>query len=91
MLKELLDKGGQGVKSGKGHCDWSKKSAAEVAARRDGIRIEFIRSGFGSRRQQAAESRTAELDPARSQSSNTNVTFRFTRYSTIFFLLTTTF
>ena len=28
---------------------------------------------------------------ARSQSSNTNVTFRFTRYSTIFFLLTTTF
>jgi 3-hydroxybutyryl-CoA dehydrogenase len=44
LLKELLAKGDLGVKSGKGFYDWSRKSAEEVAARRNRFVLEFLRS-----------------------------------------------
>ena len=36
------------MKSGRGFYDWSKKSAEDVAARRDRFLVEFLRSGFGN-------------------------------------------
>jgi 3-hydroxybutyryl-CoA dehydrogenase len=50
LLTEMLGRGDLGVKSGRGFYDWSRKSAEDVAARRDRFVIEFLRSGFGSRR-----------------------------------------
>ena len=50
LLTELLAKGDLGVKTGKGFYDWSRKSAEEVAARRDRFVIEFLRSGGGKPR-----------------------------------------
>ena len=50
LLKQMLGRGDLGVKSGRGFYDWSKKSAEDVAARRDRFVVEFLRSGLGSRR-----------------------------------------
>jgi 3-hydroxybutyryl-CoA dehydrogenase len=50
LLEEMLERGDLGVKSGRGFYDWSKKSAEDVAARRDRFLVEFLRSGFGGRR-----------------------------------------
>ena len=55
LIEDLLRRGDLGAKSGRGFYDWSKKSAAEVAARRDGFLIEFMRSEFGGRRHSARE------------------------------------
>jgi 3-hydroxybutyryl-CoA dehydrogenase len=47
LLKELLARGELGAKSGRGFYDWSRKSAGEVAARRDRFVLEFLRSHQG--------------------------------------------
>jgi 3-hydroxybutyryl-CoA dehydrogenase len=50
LLSELLTQGKLGVKSGRGFYDWSKKSAADVIARRDRFVVEFLRSTFSRQR-----------------------------------------
>jgi 3-hydroxybutyryl-CoA dehydrogenase len=50
LLKAMLANGDLGVKSGKGFYAWSRKSAAEVADRRDRFVLEFLRSSGGKPR-----------------------------------------
>lgn len=44
LLKQKVEAGELGVKAGRGFYDWSEKSFAEVAARRDEFLVEFLRS-----------------------------------------------
>lgn len=43
LMKQLVDRGDLGVKSGKGFYDWSTKDAAAVRARRDQFVLDFLR------------------------------------------------
>lgn len=46
LMREMLDRGELGVKTGKGFYDWSRKDAEAVKARRDRFVLEFLKSGF---------------------------------------------
>jgi 3-hydroxybutyryl-CoA dehydrogenase len=46
LIKDLVQRGDMGVKTGKGFYDWSKKNIEEVFARRDSFVVEFLRSNY---------------------------------------------
>ncbi len=45
-IREKVERGDLGAKTGKGFYDWTKKDADEVRARRNGFVIEFLKSDF---------------------------------------------
>ncbi len=46
LMRDLVERGDLGVKTGKGFYDWSKKDAAAVKARRDSFVLQFLGSAF---------------------------------------------
>ncbi|MGH9667959.1 MAG: 3-hydroxyacyl-CoA dehydrogenase family protein, partial [Bryobacteraceae bacterium] len=41
-MRERVERGELGAKTGKGFYDWTKKSLADVKARRDGFVLDFL-------------------------------------------------
>ncbi|MCP5114218.1 MAG: 3-hydroxyacyl-CoA dehydrogenase family protein [bacterium] len=46
LMREMLDSGALGVKTGKGFYDWSKRDAKAVKARRDQFVIDFLKASY---------------------------------------------
>ncbi len=46
LMRDLVERGDLGVKTGKGFYDWSKKDANAVKARRDSFVLQFLGSAF---------------------------------------------
>jgi 3-hydroxybutyryl-CoA dehydrogenase len=51
LMRDLVERGDLGAKTGKGFYDWSKKDVNAVKARRDRFVLEFLRSDFAKQRE----------------------------------------
>jgi 3-hydroxybutyryl-CoA dehydrogenase len=51
LMRDLVERGDLGAKTGKGFYDWSTKDVNAVKARRDRFVLEFLRSEFAKQRE----------------------------------------